>query len=234
MANETLTVSIKAGEAASLERRPRGLARRVLHVLARPWVVLGVSLAVTALAWQIARVAIDREGARRLDIEADRIAVLIATRMATYQQVLIGGAASFAAADGVTRGDWGDYVAQLKVGERFPGIQATGYALRVRGAERAAHIAAMRREDGFASYDIRPPGERPEHMVIRYNEPYVGRNRNVIGFDMFAEPTRREAMERARDSGLPAVSGKVVLAGETPQYRPPGFVLYEAVAECAG
>ncbi|MBM3542787.1 MAG: hypothetical protein FJX51_12145, partial [Alphaproteobacteria bacterium] len=36
---------------------------------------------------------------------------------------------------------------------------------------------------------------------------------------------------RARDTGMPAMSGKVVLAGEKPEDKPPGFVMYMPVYE---
>jgi PAS domain S-box-containing protein len=217
------------GEGAAAERRPVGWGRRLVQLLTDPWTVFGLALLATAAGWHVARMAVIEENRARFDIQADRIATSIATRMATYEQVLVGGAAFFAAAADVTREDWAAYVRQLRIAEQFPGIQATGFAARVPANERARHVARMRREEGLAAYDIRPPGERLEYVPILYNEPYAGRNRAVIGLDMFAEPTRRAAMERARDTGLPTVSGKVVLAGETTQDRPPGFVLYVPV-----
>ena len=46
-----------------------------------------------------------------------------------------------------------------------------------------------------------------------------------MGFDMFSEPVRRAAMKTARDTGKPAVSGKVILAGESKD-PVPGFIYY--------
>jgi len=203
--------------------------RWLVSLAINPYVVLVAAVIATGIGWRVARTIAYEDGRHVFDNLADRVATAITNRMTTYQQVLVGGAALFAASEHVDRGEWGAYVGAQRISERFPGIQALGFAQRVRPAERAAHVARVRREDGLAAYEIRPPGERSEYVVILYNEPYVGRNRNVVGFDMFAEPIRRAAMERARDGGQPAISGKVVLAGENPQDRPPGFIFYAPI-----
>jgi len=43
---------------------------------------------------------------------------------------------------------------------------------------------------------------------------------------MFSEGIRRKAMIRARDTGLPALSGKVILKQETDTDIQNGFLLY--------
>jgi CHASE1-domain containing sensor protein len=77
-----------------------------------------------------------------------------------------------------------------------------------------------------------PRGERPDYFPIVFNEPSSARNAKVLGFDMYSEPVRRAAMDRARDSADTAISGKVVLAGEAfraRRRRKPGFVMYVPV-----
>src|SRR2546423_4235643 len=102
---------------------------------------------------------------------------------------------------------------QLQLEARFPGIQAIGYAEHVKPADLAAQARRVRAE-GIGDYEVRPAGERDDYFPIVFNEPFVGRNARVVGFDMFSEPVRRAAMERARDSADVAISGKVTLAGE--------------------
>lgn len=46
---------------------------------------------------------------------------------------------------------------------------------------------------------------------------------------MFSESVRRKAMARARDTGLPALSGKVILKQETDTDVQNGFLLYVPV-----
>jgi hypothetical protein len=98
----------------------------------------------------------------------------------------------------------------------------------LRPGERAAHEAAVRAE-GFPDYAISPPGERDPLSSIVFLEPFSGRNLRAFGYDMYSEPVRREAMERARDSGEQALSGKLVLVQETDVDVQAGFMIYEPV-----
>ena len=44
--------------------------------------------------------------------------------------------------------------------------------------------------------------------------------------DYAIDPIRRPALERARDSGMPAISGKARLVADTANHAPPAFVMY--------
>ncbi len=57
-------------------------------------------------------------------------------------------------------------------------------------------------------------------------EPLDWRNRRAIGYDMFSDPTRRRAMERARDTGEVAATARVELVQEAGDERQPGFLMY--------
>jgi diguanylate cyclase (GGDEF)-like protein len=57
-------------------------------------------------------------------------------------------------------------------------------------------------------------------------EPYVGRNRAPVGGDVWTDPVRRAALEKARDSGLAAITGKVALKVDEKTAAPPGFIMY--------
>ena len=76
-----------------------------------------------------------------------------------------------------------------------------GFALRAASDEMAEHIRRVRAE-GFPDYTVRPEGERAEYTPILYLEPFDERNQRAFGYDMFSEPVRRAAMERARSGGL--------------------------------
>ena len=60
------------------------------------------------------------------------------------------------------------------------------------------------RAAGFADYEMRPSGVRPEYFPIVLNEPFTGRNIRVIGSDMFSESARRSAWVRRRGRGIVA------------------------------
>jgi CHASE1-domain containing sensor protein/signal transduction histidine kinase len=189
------------------------------------WLVLLVSLAVTTAGWRIAH---NRgQDAARAQFEARSADVVrqIQQRMQAYEYVLRGGAALFAASENVDRDEWRTYVTSLKIDQHLTGIQGVGFAKRVAAGGQEAHIAQVRAE-GFPGYAIAPGGLRSEYTPIVYLEPFSGRNLRAFGYDMYSEPVRREAMERARDTGGIAVSGKVTLVQETDKDVQPGFLMY--------
>src|SRR5262249_14430334 len=85
------------------------------------------------------------------------------------------------------------------------------------------------RAEGFPDYRIWPEGEREIYAPVIYLEPFDWRNKRAFGFDMFSEPVRRLAMERARDTGLPAISGKVTLLQDAELASRLGFLMYVPV-----
>ena len=204
------------------------VARRFSGVFERPeiaWVALALALLVTCGLWRASLADFERRAAERFLYRAEKQQVALVERMNDYEQVLRGAAALFAASEWVAREEWQRYVAGLGIDQSLPGIQGTGFALMVTPGQKAAHESALRAE-GFAGYAIRPAGERPVYSSIIYLEPFAGRNLRAFGYDMFSEPTRREAMERARDTGQPALSAVVRLVQETNVDVQPGFLIY--------
>lgn len=175
----------------------------------------------------------EAEAEARFFIAADRLTQSLANRMTQYEQGLVAGAALVATVDKIDRAAWGRFVAGQNIRKRFPGIQAMGLAVWVTQAEREAHVAWVRSED-LPTYSLRPPGEREGYLPILFNEPYEGRNRAVVGFDMLSEQVRRAAILRATGLHEPTISGMVVLAGESAEERPPGFVYYVPAKDASG
>ena len=108
--------------------------------------------------------------------------------------------------------------------KNYPGIQNFAVDFPIPAAEKDAHIAQIRAE-GHTEYSISPEQpERPVYHSLVYVEPFGGRNLRAFGFDMYTNPVRREAMDRAIDLGLPSVSGMVKLAQETNEDVQHGFI----------
>ena len=187
-------------------------------------VVFLLAIGVTLLAWHVIELSLSTSSARTFEEHTARIERAIQDRMRGYEQVLRGGAGLFAASLDVTRDEWRRYVQTARIREVYPGVRGVHFAARVLPADLAAHVAAVRRE-GYESYAVRPDGVRDEYYPIVWPEPLDERNKRVMGFDMFSEPVRRAAMESARDTGKPTVSGKVTLAGDA-KAPVPGFLYY--------
>jgi PAS domain S-box-containing protein len=186
--------------------RPLGPLRGHLWAL----VVLLGALATVLTLW---RVAYDREiRAASLSFvsNTEEIAEQLKQRMVQYELVAGGGASLFASVARPTPRQWYGYVEGMGIRSRFPAMVGLGFAGYVRQS-RLGDLQLEWREAGWGLLEVRPQGMRRHYGPILYLEPRTPENIEAVGFDMFSEPTRREAMQRALDSGRPSLSGPVHL-----------------------
>jgi len=198
-----------------------------LHQLRRPWIpyfVLVVTLLLTGIATYYVSLTARTKDQLRFNNAVERTKDDIQNRLDTYISLLRSGSGLFAASDSVTRADFQAYVEQLELRDRYPGIQGIGFSVKVTSAQKDALITELRQQG--IQLTIRPEYERSEYHSIIYLEPLDRRNQAAIGFDMFTEKVRRAAMERARDTGSAAASGKVTLIQEIDSHKQAGFLIY--------
>lgn len=184
-----------------------------------------VCLAMSLLGWLVTSRLTESIAEGRFRAKASELGFSVGDHLSTYEIALRGGLAFFKATKEMDRQLWRQYCATLDVRRNYKGIQGLGYAPVITESGRDEHVRSVRRE-GFPGYDVRPPGSRPLYTPILFLEPFDERNQRAFGYDMFSEPTRREAMERARDTGEPAISGKVTLVQETSTGIQAGFLMY--------
>jgi diguanylate cyclase (GGDEF)-like protein len=159
----------------------------------------------------------------------DQVTLKIRERLGTYAMILQGCQGLFAASTTVDREAWKAYAKDLLAGgSTISGVQGIGFSKLILPKDLAANIAAIRAE-GFPEYTVWPLGKRAIYTSIIYIEPFRDRNLRAFGYDMFSDPVRREAMERARDTGQAALSGKVVLVQETKTAVQAGTLMYVPV-----
>ena len=158
-------------------------------------------------------------------LETTEITLRIEERFKAYRQVLRGARALFAASKEVNREEWRQYVTGLRLHADYAGIQGVGFAVHVPASQLASHEQHIRAE-GFPDYRVSPPGPRDEYSAIVFLEPFDWRNQRAFGYDMFSEPIRHEAMERARHLGVAALSARVRLVQETSTDIQSGVLLY--------
>jgi diguanylate cyclase len=187
--------------------------------------VLALSLFITYRLWTGAMNTQEQTLETSIDFRSRESMLRIQQRLQVYEQVLRAARGLFAASNDITRGEFHDFVDSLNLAQSYPGIQGLGFAVVVSAAEKQAHVAAVRRE-GFPDYRIRPPGQREMYTSIVYLEPFAGSNLRAFGYDMYTDPNRRAAMQRARDTGAAAVSAKVTLVQEADANAQAGFLMY--------
>jgi diguanylate cyclase (GGDEF)-like protein len=171
--------------------------------------VLAVSLGLTWATWR----SVEQSQAAKLQVEFEtrtREAInTLAQRLDSYIHLLRGLQGLFASSEQVSRAEFAQYARAQDLEAQYRGIMGVGYMALVPKSGLAAFQAAERRD--LPDFTVYPPSERDVHAVVTYLEPYVGSNRRIPGFDVWSEPVRRSVLEQARDSALPAMSGKITL-----------------------
>ncbi|HSQ65989.1 MAG TPA: CHASE domain-containing protein [Polyangiaceae bacterium] len=154
---------------------------------------------------------------------------LIKVRMASYDG-LLHGSAGVSRLELVSNEDFRVFVDDLRLSENFPGTLGVGYSAYF-GAVSVSEAAARAHASGWTDVYVRPDTPREEVHAIVLIEPRSERNVAALGYDMHTDPTCREAMDRARDEGDVALSGKVTLVQEIDSKKQAGFALYLPVYE---
>ena len=177
-------------------------------------------LATVAASWYISKSS-NAQDELRFRSSSDQIQESISDRLDTYTSLLQASAGLFDASENVTGEEFRNFSERLQIRQIYPGIQGIGYIRRVLGKDIGSLLASSP-----VTFRVFPPGDRSEYYPILYIEPLDTLNLRAVGYDMFTEKARREAIERARDTALPAISRKVTLIQETGSDKQPGFLLF--------
>jgi len=194
-----------------------------------PGVVLGLSLLLCLAVTLLLRANAQARDQARFENVVQATSDRIQRRLDSYEALLRGTSGLFATQREVTPSEFSEYVGLLEVQSHYPGIQGIGFTRRLSPEERPTLEAWARTQAGLPDFQVWPEDFTEELHSVLLLEPRDERNRAAMGFNMYSEPTRREAMDRARDTGMPAVSGKVTLKQEIDEAKQAGFLLYVPV-----
>ena len=157
----------------------------------------------------------------------------IQNRIDDFQAVLLGMQGLFIASEHIDRSEFQRYYNNLHAQLRLPGVRALHFTRRVAAAEKAAFVAAVRRDrsldaQGFPNFAIHPDSAGAEHFVIEYIEPFYS-NRSAFGLDVGNQPPNLASFLTARDTGqisltppfqlLPTAQGEKGMVLRAPVYR---------------
>ena len=168
-----------------------------------------VGLAATAAMVFWLKQNLDRDAHALFDRGAERVQAEVKRRFSQPMYGLKGARGTFAASHRVTRMDFKAYVESRDLAVEFPGIRGFGFVARVQRGDLDAFVAAER-ADNAPEFTVQTQGAGPDLFVVKFVEP-IAENRPAFGFDVGQDPVRREAAERAMDTGEPALSSKIAL-----------------------
>jgi len=170
-----------------------------------PFTVLVLGCVLTATA--VTTIATRQEVATANAFRADTLAVQRVTQVQldTVVAVTHAAAALLAASPEINFREFRAFVSGLQLRERYVGVDGIGFAPRVAAGSLRTFVRSISL-DGMANLKVRPEGNRSEYFPAALLEPRGNDNSSTIGFDLGSEPEQLDAMNRARDSDLPAVT----------------------------
>lgn len=197
-------------------------ARSTVLMLVAVLVTLALGVGLTTATIRLE----NRAAALRIERLADSVMNRLHQRMMQHIALLRATRSFFDTHDRPVRAsEFAQFIDGLNLHTDYPGVQGIGYAALVpaEDALRAGnHIAQVH---GSAA-PVRPPSDQPRLGPIAMLHPMDDRNRAAIGYDMFSDPTRREAMQAALDSGDARATGPVELVQEITHEKQAGFLIY--------
>lgn len=172
------------------------------------FIILILGLILTGIATFFTHREIESDANQEFGSICNEIKIRTANRLHECEKLLRTGSAFITASDTVSREAWKTFYESSNYQKNLPGAGGLGYSMLIPKNKLRKHIEQIRKE-GFPDYLIKPVGERDLYTSIIYIEPFKGHNHLSFGYDMFSEPTRRKAMELARDSDFAVLSGNL-------------------------
>lgn len=176
---------------------------------AAPYLVLAVTLGATITAWWLTFSELQRRDARRFEANVETVRRALFARLDSDVSLLKAAAAFVEATPRLPVDEFRHFARRTLEGPERQGLVGIGYARRTAASEQSRLVAYLRQ--AFPAFTIRPAAPTAEVTPLLYLEPLQG-NEPAIGFNLAADPVRREALRRAADTGTAAVTAPLRLA----------------------
>lgn len=160
----------------------------------------------------------------RFENSINRTQRTIETRLDTYTAVMLGGAGLFVASDQVTAAEFREYVKQLEIEKRYPGIREFGYISLVSPANQEEILGQIQQLVPNFFFPARE--NSGTQTAITYVEPENSKNLQRLGKDLFTESIFQEAMIQARETRRPTLTARVELTSDSDDQKHAGFLLF--------
>lgn len=157
-----------------------------------------------------------QEAARiKFEATADDALNRIESRIDLHLSLLRSTQALFDARNGeISRSEFKAFFSALDVDSNFAGLRGIGYLRLTKAGDEAAVERDMLRDRGVP-HAVYPDTAQSWRTPVVLFEPLDPSNESTIGYDMFTEPVRREAIEKAMADDAQHASGLVQLGQDT-------------------
>ncbi|MBC7996189.1 MAG: CHASE domain-containing protein [Rhizobacter sp.] len=167
-------------------------------------------LSITAVVVRSQQASATAEAGVRFQQHTERLQADIVKRFNQAVYGLNGARGVFAATHHrVDREAFRAYVQSRDLTAEFPGVRGFGYVQRVLRAD-LERFVATEQADNAPEFKVRTAGNAADLFIVKYVEP-LSQNYPAWGFDIGSEAVRREAVEKAIETGRPTLSRRITL-----------------------
>ena len=168
---------------------------------------------------------------KRAEDLAGQVVDRVSLRLSQHFALLRATNAFFSATPNRIRHDQFDkIIAGFNIKENYPGLQGIGFAEAISPSEDEA-LGVILKSDYGKDVKVWPETDQTERAAITLLEPLTDRNHAAIGYDMYSEPVRRAAIQKAYETGDMVASGPVELVQEITAIKQAGFLVYSKFEE---
>lgn len=192
--------TIKLSQVFYIEKLTRFTRRDITLMHVGPAIIVFAAFfTITVFSYLDAKNNLQTEQKQILDHHTASSRISIEKRMGSYEDVLSAATGLFNASDTVTAEEWKEFINIFELPERFPGIEGVGFVKTV-------------------------PGDT-SHANIVYIEPMSEKNTRAVGFDMYSDPLRVNALNDARDIGQTVITSRLRLVQDPPDTTQPAVIM---------
>jgi len=210
----------KRGRGPTAGRQQAQLKSRTVVLMTVCTQVFGLVLTGAGLMWE--KSILDQEKRLKFEHGAERIHNEVIRRFNLPLYGLRGARGVYAAKSTLTAAEFRDYVESRNLPEEFPGVQGISFIERIKPGEVQPFENTLRAA-GLTDFKVRTSGANPNLYVVKYIEP-LGPNWAAWGYDLGQDPARLEVVERAVQTGEPALTGSLTLVQDA--QKASGFIYF--------
>ena len=187
--------------------------------------ILSIGIIVTVLTWWTVFVLIEENYLNSFQDDSQSMINKIESRLELYSVSLLGTVGLFAASEEVTNEEWNIFINSTKLIDRYPGIQGVGFNKYLTSESEKTDLLNTMRGYGITDFEIKPPGERSEYFPVVYLFPENEANKRAIGYDIYSEPNRADAVNNLKLTKEMAITAKIILVQESEEDTQNGFLM---------
>jgi len=196
----------------------------LLQLLPSTIVVLAF-VSITLVSWSTAKNNVKEDQQKTLRLKSSVIETTMTQRLRTYEDLLRGAAGLFDASEQVTATEWAKYFTSYDLINRHPATAVVGYSKVFLPGEQSDAIRELETREN-RPVPVFPPGDKLPLSAVTFIEPSNSINKNILGYNMYSDPLRRSAMDKARDSNKVTISNLLSLQNLQGQSTSPmGFIM---------